>query len=339
MPNYKEDVQEAITFRVYNTDGTPYTTVGTPPTLFIQKNKTGTPIGVSGGTLTHHGSGLWGYIPGASEVSNPCKSVHLMWAATGVTPGDVCIDFENQFTPTVATRITDQRRPIMAYGGVVYSSASRAHSVYLTDLAGAPKTGLVFNSGISVYWRDQYGNATQVVLVTQTVTGAYATGGFVEISSANMPGWYRLDLPNALYGGGSTYAVLSINHSTITPYQCYFDIVGYQPYQANLGITDITTAKTNTDTLIARLGVFTGTGVNTVLGFLKAMTSKTATLPSDIGGTFDVTTDSSEAIRDRGDVAWGSAGGLTQGDVRTAVGLGSANLDTQLSGINAKTTN
>lgn len=52
--------------------------------------------------------------------------------------------------------------------------------------------------------------------------------------------------------------------------------------------------------------------------------------------TFDQTNDSLEAIRDRGDAAWITATGfstLTQADVRTAVGLASANLDTQLDAI------
>lgn len=53
-------------------------------------------------------------------------------------------------------------------------------------------------------------------------------------------------------------------------------------------------------TLLARLGAFTGTGWNTVLGFLRAMLRKDVgvTLPTDIGGTFDPATDSTEAIRD-----------------------------------------
>jgi len=55
----------------------------------------------------------------------------------------------------------------------------------------------------------------------------------------------------------------------------------------------------NQSTLLARLGAITGTGVNTVLGFFKALLSKTATLPSDIGGTFAASTDSTEAIRDK----------------------------------------
>lgn len=54
--------------------------------------------------------------------------------------------------------------------------------------------------------------------------------------------------------------------------------------------------------------------------------------------TFDRATDSLEAVRDRGDAAWITAVGfstLTQADIRTATGLASANLDTQLSGIQA----
>lgn len=61
--------------------------------------------------------------------------------------------------------------------------------------------------------------------------------------------------------------------------------------------------------ILAKLGAWSGTGVNTVLGAFKALLSKTATMPSDIGGTGDPTTDSVEAIRDRGDAAWATGGG------------------------------
>ncbi len=54
--------------------------------------------------------------------------------------------------------------------------------------------------------------------------------------------------------------------------------------------------QTSLASVIARIGAFTGTGVNTILGFFKALLSKTATLPSDIGGTFDPAADSVEAI-------------------------------------------
>lgn len=55
------------------------------------------------------------------------------------------------------------------------------------------------------------------------------------------------------------------------------------------------------------------------------------------GATFDGATDSLEAIRNRGDAAWITATGfLDAAGVRGAVGLASANLDTQLSGILSK---
>jgi len=60
----------------------------------------------------------------------------------------------------------------------------------------------------------------------------------------------------------------------------------------------------NQTTTHNRLGAWTGTGVNTLLGALKAMLSKSASLPSDIGGSMDPASDSVEALRERGDISW-----------------------------------
>lgn len=80
-----------------------------------------------------------------------------------------------------------------------------------------------------------------------------------------------------------------------------------------LQLDDIETAvDANTGYLtsvLAKLGAITGGGANTVLGFFKALWSKDATLPSDLGGTAAPATDSLEAIRDRGDAAWITGGG------------------------------
>jgi hypothetical protein len=62
------------------------------------------------------------------------------------------------------------------------------------------------------------------------------------------------------------------------------------------------------DTIKGRLGAWTGSGDNTVLGGIKAIASKAANTPSDIGGTFSPANDSIEAIRDRGDAAWSVSG-------------------------------
>jgi hypothetical protein len=72
----------------------------------------------------------------------------------------------------------------------------------------------------------------------------------------------------------------------------------------------LSTVNNNILTVAARIGAFTGTGLNTILGFFRASLRKDAALtPSDVGGAFDNTTDSNEAIRDRGDVAWLTGGG------------------------------
>ena len=61
--------------------------------------------------------------------------------------------------------------------------------------------------------------------------------------------------------------------------------------------TDIGGVKTDTTSILARLGAFTGTGLNTILGFFRALLRKDAALtPSDVGGTYDNTTMSLEGM-------------------------------------------
>jgi hypothetical protein len=84
-------------------------------------------------------------------------------------------------------------------------------------------------------------------------------------------------------------------------------------------IEDATTALIiSVASVSARIGAFAGTGVNTILGFFRALMRKDGgiTTPSDVGGAFVHTTDSLEAIRDRGDAAWttGAGGGGGGGD-------------------------
>ncbi len=67
-----------------------------------------------------------------------------------------------------------------------------------------------------------------------------------------------------------------------------------------------TNAVSYITTALNRLGAWSGTGINTILGWAKSTAKKDATAPSDIGGTFDPATDSLEALRERGDSgAWG----------------------------------
>lgn len=69
---------------------------------------------------------------------------------------------------------------------------------------------------------------------------------------------------------------------------------------------------------------------------ISSIKTKTDNLPSDPADASDVS-DALSALQSHGDSTWSTATGfstLTQANIRTAVGLASANLDTQLTGIN-----
>lgn len=85
-------------------------------------------------------------------------------------------------------------------------------------------------------------------------------------------------------------------------------------------------AASDVATLLSRLGAFTGSGVNTVLGLLKAIMSKAAATPSDVGGTFSATTDSIEAIRDAQQAGTGDASQATLVQVQGTVDAIAASL-------------
>lgn len=191
-----------------------------------------------------------------------------------------------------------------------------AYGVLISSQATLNQRGLYVEDGLTITSDNGVG-----ALISSTATD---TNG-MEIAGAGTGGDLVADITGSLSGNVSG-KVLGGGAGTIT---------GTGARVVDSSGNDVATSANQT-TILARLGAFTGTGVNTVLGFLKSLLSKTATTPSDVGGTFDPATDSTEALRDRGDAAWTTATGFSTLDaagVRTAVGLATANLDTQLSAI------
>lgn len=103
----------------------------------------------------------------------------------------------------------------------------------------------------------------------------------------------------------------------------------------------------NVTTLLGRITSTLFSGITSLaqwLGLIAGKQTGNSTARTELratgagSGTYDETTDSQEALRDRGDAAWTTATGFSTLDaagVRTAVGLASANLDTQLAAIAA----
>ena len=81
-------------------------------------------------------------------------------------------------------------------------STSQSLNIFIQNSAstvGGGATGIVYNAtGLTAYYHRDRATSTTISLATLThVTGNWLSGGFKEIDQTNMPGMYRLDLPDA----------------------------------------------------------------------------------------------------------------------------------------------
>ena len=112
-------------------------------------------------------------------------------------------------------------------------------------------------------------------------------------------------------GGNVTGSVGSVATGGITAGSIAADAIGASELAAD-AVAEIQSGlalEASVQTVLSRLGAFAGSGVNTVLGFFKALAKSDAAAPSDMGGTFDPATDSLEAHTD------GSGGGASAAEV------------------------
>lgn len=84
-----------------------------------------------------------------------------------------------------------------------------------TSTTGAGKTGLAYNTaGLTAYYhRNTAASPTAITLATMTV-GTWVSGGFKEIDSTNMPGWYQIGLPDAAIAGGADFVGVHLKGAT-----------------------------------------------------------------------------------------------------------------------------
>lgn len=83
-----------------------------------------------------------------------------------------------------------------------------------SSTTGAGLAGLLATNLTAYYTRVEDDNDVNAVVITLsdlTGTGTVHTdGGLEEIDATNMPGWYRLDLPDAIFATGASHAGVSI---------------------------------------------------------------------------------------------------------------------------------
>lgn len=91
----------------------------------------------------------------------------------------------------------------------IIKAGATSQSIYVeildsTSTTGGRKTGLVYNSaGLTAYYALVGASAVQITLATlAAANSAWSSGGFKEVDATNMPGVYRLDVPNAALASG-----------------------------------------------------------------------------------------------------------------------------------------
>jgi hypothetical protein len=220
---------------------------------------------------------------------------------------------------------------------------------------GTPETGVAFNtSGIDLeYWRHGANSATDITEATQTVSGAHAEGGFVHIGH----GVYRLDLPDAAVAAGATAVDV---YGTVTGMIVIGGTVQLSPPVNAVQIGSQTASASGTVTFpnatlasttnITAGTVTTATNVTTVNGLASGVITA-ASIATDAIGAAELAADAGTEIGTANwatttrvltagtNIALAKGTGVTgfndldAAGVRTAVGLASANLDTQLGAI------
>lgn len=103
----------------------------------------------------------------------------------------------------IGTYIPTDKRDI-SYN-VASNTTSRTELIYLGS------TGLNYQtSSLSIKYIRAGSILNNISLATQTVNGAWVSGGFCEIDAVNLPGMYRLDVPNEVFASGVKVATLVI---------------------------------------------------------------------------------------------------------------------------------
>lgn len=226
------------------------------------------------------------------------------------------------------------------------------------------------SSGLSCYYRKGATGTSAVISLADIsggAGGAWISGGFIEVDSTNMPGVYRFDIPNVVvnsegfvtvYFQGATnlqpsalridcrplpsdLKKIQTDAQSVTDLKDFAD-AGYDPATNKVqGVVLVDTTTTNTDMRgtdsaflaanapanFSDLAITSTTGqvdVGMVLGTALTETSA-GNLADNISFFYDLDTTTTNTVDDVG-----GGSGLDAAGVRAAIGLASANLDTQL---------
>lgn len=148
-------------------------------------------------------------------------------------------------------------------------STSRQITMYAYDIAtGLPYVTAAFgDAGISLWYRRGVAGAvTAITPATQTVAGAYSSGGFILLNAADNA--YRLDIPDAAFAAGVDEVEIGGHATAWKLISRTVQLVGYDPR------TELTTAAlANLDAAVSTRSTYAGgdtAGTTTLLSRLSS---------------------------------------------------------------------
>lgn len=166
------------------------------------------------------------------------------------------------------------------------ATSNRSEYVFVQDSAsttGGGKTGITFNaSSFTAYYvrppvAGVGGTAVSITLATQTVSGAYSSGGWVEVDATNLPGIYRFDIPNAVFATGVDHAVVMLKGASgMAPVSLEYQLVGFDSSTAWL---------TSAQTAAAVWDALTSSYANTGTMGAKVLKTTVENRPVNVGTT------------------------------------------------------
>ena len=126
---------------------------------------------------------------------------------TGATPDAGAVTYRNLST------ITGYQPTERNASNIIITSDSTSQSIEL--YLGV--TGLTASTaGLSAYYNRSRTSPVQINLVARTIAQPWISGGFAEVDSVNMPGIYRLDIPNAALVSGASDVTITVRGASGT---------------------------------------------------------------------------------------------------------------------------
>ena len=192
--------------------------------------------------------------------------------------------------------------------------------------AGTPETGLTITNIDATYVRNRAAAVKNDLTALAAADSAHADNKGIEVDSTNAPGLYRIDFPDAAFATGVDKVILAVTCSGCDPAMKEIELVDnevvdvYSRIGAPVGASisaDIAGVQSDTNDIQTRLPAALVSGrIDASVGAMAANVITAAATAADF--TTEVTSGLST---------------LDAAGVRSAVGLASANLDTQLTAI------